>query len=187
MSSGTPTKRSPLTSASTATRAAIAGGGLVGLLIIVWIFFSILNRPTGPDTLPLLAIAQQQTEIMRVADEAAGNLASQTLRNFTATTQLDLMTQRHAFLHFMQAHGRKTTTAALSTTKNSQTDTALQTAQTNGVYDATYQATASSQLAAYERALTSAYAKTKDTGERQLLQQAYAEATLLAELAKEAL
>lgn len=187
MSSGVPRPRAPLTGASTATRAAIAGGGFVALLLVIWLFFGLLNRPTGPDTLPLLAIAQQQTEITRVAAEAEQNVASQTMRNFAAAAQLGLTTQRHAFLHFMQTYGRKTTDQVLSATKNSQTDTALQTAQTNGIYDTTYQTTATNELTAYEHALADAFSKAKDTGERQLLQQAYAEAQLLAEMVRQAL
>ena len=165
---------------STKTRIALVVGGFVVLAVLIWVFISVLTKPTGTNTATLLSIAQEQTELARISQQPASTATQQATQNFAETAYLSLLTDQTQFVNYISTHGApKPSTKTLSATKNAQTDTALQNAQTNGTYDSTYISTAQSQLAAYKQALSQAYAASKSTSERQLLKNAYDNAGLL--------
>ncbi|HEU4966252.1 MAG TPA: hypothetical protein VFT53_02095 [Candidatus Saccharimonadales bacterium] len=167
-------------SSSAAKRVGLVAGGFAVLGILVWVFVSVLMKPAGIDATALLAIAQKQTELARISQTPALNAVQQPTQNFAETTYLTMLTNQATFVAYIANHGTpKPTSKTLSATKNTQTDTSLQNAQAAGTYDTTYITTAKNQLTAYSQALAQAYASSKRTSERQLLQDAYNQAQLL--------
>lgn len=167
-------------SSSTGKRIGIVAGGLVVLAVLIWVFIAVITKPVGVNTAALLAIAQKQTELARISQAPANNAVQQPTQNFAETAYLTMLTNQTAFTTYIADHGApKPSVKTLSATKNTQTDTDLQNAQAAGTYDNTYITTAKNQLTAYSQALAQAYASSKRTSERQLLQDAYNQAQLL--------
>jgi hypothetical protein len=157
-----------------------AAGGLM-LLIIAVVFISILSSTSSGDTTTLVAIAQQQTELARISQQPAMRATKHSTENFAATAQLSLSSERQILLSFLQKNGVKPDKKTLSGTQNTRTDTALQTAQTNGTYDTAYVSIMQSGLNSYEQKLRQTFANAKSASEKQLLSNAYTHAQLLVE------
>jgi hypothetical protein len=162
------------------TRIALVVGGIAVLGILIWVFIAATHKPATINPATLLSLAQKQTELARISQSPALNAVQQPTQNFAETMYLTLTTHKVQFTDFLTHHGGKQpSTKQLSVTKNDQTDTALKNAQATGTYDATYISVAQTQLNEYEQSLSQAYAASKSTSERQLLQDAYTQAQLL--------
>jgi len=161
-------------------RIALVVGGFIVLAIIGWVFISIVTKPVGIDPAALLDLAQKQTELARISQTPALTAVQQPTQDFAETTYMTMLTNQVAFVKYMGDHGAtKPSNKTLNATKNSQTDTTLQSAQATGTYDSTYISIAKTQLTAYEQALSRAFSASKSTSERQMLQSAYTQAQML--------
>ncbi|HVU59711.1 MAG TPA: hypothetical protein VHC98_02640 [Candidatus Saccharimonadales bacterium] len=175
------------TPGSAVSRALIFGGGVLALIIIAWLFFGVLLAKKPPvDAAAWIGIVQQQSELARISQDPVRQATGEPTQNFAETTRLTLLSDQQLLLTYLQQQGiKKPSNSVLAAKKNTQTDTDLQTAQTNGVYDQTYISVATDQLAAYEQALKQAFTSSKGAHGRQLLSDAYAHAQLLAQQSKQ--
>lgn len=180
MSPAPPPKKSlvPLpTSGSMLQRIAIVAGGFVILLIIIIVFASLLK--SGGNNAPLVSIAQQQNELIRVATLGTQQATDQSAKNFAQSTELSLITEQQQLLSYLKTNGTKVSPKQLALTKNTQTDTQLSAAQAASTFDSTFEDVMHTQLTAYTQALKTTFAKTTGPKGRQLLSNDYSATNLL--------
>lgn len=161
------------------SRLIVAAGGVVGLSILIWIFVAILSNASSAPTAQLIAITQEQNELARISVTPAQSAALNPTQTFAITTNLSMLSEQQAFLAFLHTLGTTPSAAVLAATRNPKTDAALTAAQTAGTYDQTYISITQSELTNYEHSLKQAFAGTKNTNERQLINTAYKQAELL--------
>ena len=167
------------------SRVLIVVGGLALLLIVLLLFVAILKRPTGVNGAALLPIAQEQTELARVAQAAVAQAQQPSTQDFAQTASLSLATDQKAFVTYMGQHGLTASQTQLAATRSTATDSTLSQAGTTGSYDSTFLGIAQTQLATYTQGIKRQYDGTTSTSERQLLQSAYAHARLLIAMSKQ--
>ena len=173
-------KRSPISgNRSTTNRALIAIVGAIFLIVVIWIFLTILSNSSTINTTAAIGIAQRQTELARISKDPIDQAAAQPTKDFAATTQFTLLSEQQILVNFLQLHGAKVNTTVLGADENKQSDSELLTAKANGDYDQTYITIAQSQLTSYELALKQAYTGSKNATERKLLSQDFNAAQLL--------
>lgn len=155
--------------------------GLIVLIIIVFIIGSSLF--SGSSNVPKLTIvAQQQTEVIRIANlesSIAPSQASQQNRDFTESCLLSVTSAQQNLTTFLSKHGVKLGTKVLGLAKNTQTDTTLTNAAAASTFNTAYTNVMQNQLGLYETALKAAYTNTKNTTEKTFLAKDYADAQLL--------
>ena len=167
------------------SRILIVVGGFILLLIVLLLFMAILKRPTGVNGVALLPIAQEQTELARVAQAAVPQSQQPSTQDFAQTASLSLTTDQQAFVAYMGQHGFTASQTKLAATRSTATDSTLTQAETTGSYDSTFLGIAQAQLATYTQTIKRQYDSTTSTSERQLLQSAYAHAQLLTAMSKQ--
>lgn len=168
------------TSTSMLQRALIVGGGLVVLIILAVVFINILSG--GNNHAATIKVAQEQTEIARVATEAATQQSiDETTKDVALTAQLSITSDQQQLLALLAKEGVKPDTKQLALLKNSQTDSQLSTAEQAGTYGSTFLTVLKADLAGYQTSLKQAFNGSHSKSERQLLSNAYDSATLLLE------
>ncbi len=163
----------------------VVGGG-VGLIIIAIIFFSLIGGSSSGSTSGLLALAQQQTEMIRVATEAEPQVSQQTTKNFAATTTLVLTSDTRQLQAYMSKNGQKVTAKELSAKQSATTDSDLASALQNGDYDVIFLEIMSDELTQYTTTLKITYNADNSGNLRLLLQDMYHSANLLTTQASDA-
>lgn len=184
--SGRPQSSSPLSSNTSSTsRIAIVASGAAVLIILAIVFIKVLSAPSDPTVALLTRLAQQQTELARVAAEPAQGTAAQPTLNFAMTTSLTLQSDQQSLLGMLASAGKTPDPAVLSATQNATTDTTLTTAKANGNYDTTFVNIAQNQLTTYQQTLTQTFKAAKSSKEKQWLTDAYNHAQLLMQMSNQ--
>lgn len=165
------------TGSSMLQRIAIVGGGLVILIIIIAIFASLLSG--GSNTAPLVSIAQQQNELIRVATLGTQQATDQSAKNFAQSTELSLTTEQQQLLGYLKDHGTKVSAKQLALTQSTKTDTELAAAQAASTFDSTFEQVMQTQLSSYAQSLKTTFAGTTGVNARKLLNADYTAANLL--------
>jgi len=166
-------------------RVAVIGGGLVVLMIIAAIVISAFGPKSN--TADLIAVAQRQQEISRVATAANDQATQQDTKDFVMNVSVSLTSDQKQMLAYLADHGaKKISPKELALDKNPQTDTLLSNAAAAGNYDPTAIQSLTSQLQAYEQQLQTTFQKTKGPNARALLQRCFKNADLLLQQAKSA-
>src|SRR6266540_4449571 len=83
---------------------------VVVVAVVVMIGLTVLLNALAPKRLgaqELTGIAQTQSELLRVASQAAGSAVQQTTKNLATTVQFTMTTQRHQTLNLLAAKGVK--------------------------------------------------------------------------------
>lgn len=145
---------------STLQRAAIFGGGLAVLLILVIVVMSFVSKGSQTGTEDIVAVAQQQTELARIATDGTENATSSTTKNLAANLQASMTSAQQQTVAYLKTTHHKVSTKTLSQKKSSTTDTTLQNAKDAGTYDSTFTNIVQQDLTAYAAQLETAY-KTK--------------------------
>ena len=175
----------PLLSGSNTSRLLIALAGAFLLIIVAWVFLSIVRRTVHADTADLITIVQKQTELARISDESRDMANNQSTRNFATTTDLNLLTEQQFFIAYLSKAGVKITSTQLHGAQSDQTDQQLKNGQINGNFDQVYVDIAKQQLASYERSLSETFKIAQLNSEKKLLQRAYDEAQMLNDFANQ--
>lgn len=153
-----------------------------GVLILLFIAFSVVKTvlKSGSNTSNLLAVAQDQQEIIHLATAAIAepSLTPDNL-NLAATTKLSVTSSDAKLLSYMATEKLKFKPELLYIKVTTANDTALRTSAQASTYNETYKRIMQTQLEAYARDLTVAYNKTKGPAGRALLGNAYQQAKLL--------
>ncbi|MGH7249566.1 MAG: hypothetical protein ACREGC_01190 [Minisyncoccia bacterium] len=151
-------------------RVFIAAIGFGGLLIVAVIFISILGGGGATNVTELTKLAQEQTEISRVAGLGINKAGSSTAKNLAMTTQLSMQSAQADTVAYLQKVHHKLSGKQLSLLQDSNTDKQLDAASASGTYDSTLTQVLQTELKNYQTALQSAYKNTSSATERQLLQ-----------------
>lgn len=162
------------------TRLIVVLAGLILLIILFAIVSSILGGDSNKPN--LIIVAQDQNEIVRVADEVSqigDSQSAQSTQNFATSAALSVQTEQQDLLNFLAAHGTKLSQGQLTATKDTSTDAQLNNAVAASNFDATFKTIMNSQLKNYRNALTIAYQHAKNSDEKQLLSNDYDGAALL--------
>lgn len=162
---------------STTQRLLVVAAGLVVLLIAAIVFANVLGG--GSNTTSFLTIAQEQNELIRVANVGAPQIQSAAAKNFVTTTQLALTSDQQQLLAYMGQNGAKVNPKQLVLAQNSMTDKQLSAAQSVGNYDSTLVGILQTQLKDYSSELQRTYKQAKGPVGRQLLSDEYDHAQLL--------
>lgn len=158
----------------------MAVGGLV-VLVIGFMLVSLLFGGDKNKAQQLLSIAQQQTELIRVADLTERQTAVQrtSTQALAINTSLSLTSSQQQILPLLKKAGMKNYEKKLELTKSSKTDQQLAAAVQDNNYDQVFTDVITTGLKKYQTSLKQLYSTTKSTKEKQILQSAYKDASVL--------
>jgi hypothetical protein len=161
-------------------RIAVIGGIFVIIVICLVVLSSLFS--SGGNLPKLTTVAQQQSELIRVATLATNEGSAQTSQstnNFTQSCLLSMTTAQQQLLGFMSSHGKKLGSKDLSKAQDPNTDSALSAAAAASNFDSIYTTIMGRQLGSYETALKDAYSSASNSTEKQILSDDFAGAQLL--------
>jgi hypothetical protein len=156
---------------------AFIGSGAVVLIIILAIAFSMF-APKG-NTASVLAVAQRQQEIIRIADSSSRLINSQSIRNFVITTDVTVITDQGKVLTYLATRNVKPKGKTLALDHDAKTDDLIASAKAAGNYDTIIAQTLQDQLSSYEKELKTAYNDSTSASTKKMLQQNYTNAQTL--------
>ena len=138
-------------------RMVIIAGGLVILIILFVVIFSLLSHAGSAQKQRLLETAQAQTELIRIATIGKDKASDLGVRSLAATTSLSVASEQQDVINALAKRGVKgnSLTKQLGTSKNTKTDTALDEAVANNRFDDTFLELINKQLNDYKRLLQS--------------------------------
>ena len=164
------------------------GGGLVpgkliailgGVFLLVIILAVVVNMSGGgTDKADMLAVAQDQTELLRLIEVGDTNVKSQALQNFNATAAASTTSDQLAFLEYMGNNDLKVNSKDLALGYDSAVDTQLNNALSAGTFETAYKEVMDKELAQYQTDLTAAY-KTSGPKGKAVLEAQFNNAKLL--------
>lgn len=142
------------------------------------VFMSLIGG--GSDrTASLLDLAQDQTEIIRVADLAKTerSVRQTTTQNLAANTSISLTTSKLEVMEILKSQNIKE--AQLGLKKSAKTDALLASAAANNQYDEVFTTTLTSKLEAYQTKVKTLFGSSKSAKEQQALKNAFESVTIL--------
>ena len=157
----------------------------VGTLVVIVIISALLSSLGKPkfNSAELIGIAQQQAEIVRIANIATSTSNSSTTLNSAYTIKLGVGSAEQQLVDYLAKNHVKVSTSVLALKKNKQTDAQLNTAVTSSTFDSSFVDIMQTQLTAYQRALKTAYnANPGPTGRKLLTVDYNASGLLLTQL-----
>jgi len=161
--------------------ALILGSAIVLIVVIVLISSALSPKGINPK---LTDIAEQQQEIVRVAEAASQQAVGQDTKNFVTNVTFSVSSGQQQILGYLEKHGTKVSAKTLALKQDSQTDTLLTNAATAGNFDSAATQKLASSLQTYISSLKDAYNQTSSADLKQILQSDYASAQVLATQAK---
>ncbi len=158
---------------------------IIGIIIVVILFSIVLFTSGGSSSkAEYLTVAQEQTEMIRIADEHYGDLQDASTKAFVINTQLSLLSSQADFLKFLSSNGAGIDQKQLGGAFDAQTDTQLTAAQGNGNIDGTLKDVLVTDLTTYQQHIRAAFNATDSQAARAELQKLFDQAALLLEQAK---
>lgn len=154
-------------------------GGAAVILILILTVVAALMSGNKQEPLALLAVAQRQQEVIRLAEHGMKNTKVTTLQNFATTTKVSVTSAQKAVLAELQRQGVKPKTKVLEMSKNVQTDQAFQTAIAANTYDTTFASTMQTELDTYHARLEDAASVAVTKTELAILQKQIKDTELL--------
>lgn len=155
--------------------------GIGGVLVVIGIVLAFVLSSGNSATPQLVSIAQQQSEIARVADLNFTELDSSSVKNFAINTNLTMQSTQTNYLKFLSSNGASVDSKSLAGGKSSQTDTTLEAAAANGTLDSATKTELVTELQAYQQTLKTAYDETTSTVAKAEFKRLFDEAALLLE------
>jgi len=156
---------------------------VIVLIIVIILVVGSLFSSSGSNVTNMTSVAQDQTELIRVATEATQNQSTDinqsTTRYFADNCLLAISSEQQRLLSFLSAHGAKLTTAKLALKQNSHTDTELQAAAASSTYDSAFLTAMQGDMGTYMSDIKVAYNASQNPQEKSLLATDYKDANLL--------
>lgn len=175
-----PTKpKVPLAGSSTLQRVLIVVGILTVVIILGAIVSSVLSAGSKEKTQGLLTVAQEQTEIIRIATDGTLHTTSVPAQGLAQNVQASITSDNVALIEYIKNNGQKVTKAQLGLKHSKTTDTSLATALGNNTYDTTFKDVIQTELTDYMVALQKVYKTNPSPKGKALLSKQYDAATLL--------
>lgn len=158
----------------------LVGGGAV-LLVLILMAFSLLTAGSKGQTEQLLTLAQEQTELIRVAGLAQSEKAvrSSSTQVLAANTSLALQSSNKEVLALLTKAKVKTDDKILALKKSSKTDLALEEAAQNNQYDDVFTGILRTDLKAYQTHVKQLYSTSTNKAQKEVLDAAYRGTTIL--------
>jgi uncharacterized protein YpmB len=141
----------------------------VFVLLIIFVGLKNILATSNKSAPSLVAVAQDQQELIHLAQSGTQNATSANLKNFAYTAQLGLQSEQKDLVIYLKNNGHKTSTKELNLGISKALDTQLSAAITTSSYDTTFKQTMQAKLDAYEKAIQSAYNQTVGPKGRALL------------------
>lgn len=157
--------------------AMIIGAGVV--LIVIMLGLSLVFGGGTNTTEELVSLAQEQTELIRVADVGVEKARTTEGKNLAVTASLSITTSRAKVIEILGKHRRKLKNQQLELKKSAETDKALETAGLNNRFDETFIKVMNDGLKKYQAHLKQIYDMTASSSEKQILSDAFSAAGLL--------
>ncbi|MDB5169936.1 MAG: hypothetical protein JWN82_332 [Candidatus Saccharibacteria bacterium] len=165
---------------SMAMRALVVVGGLFVLAIIAAVLMQFLGKSSGGfDKSAMLSVAQDQTEIIRLATRGTADSKLQPTKNFAITASLGMATEQAELLQYLAAHGYKPGDKDLLLKQSAQVDTQLDGAVSSSTFDTVYAGIMKQELQTYQQDLSTAYSSAKSASAKAALKARYATADML--------
>jgi flagellar basal body-associated protein FliL len=142
----------PDSSGGTKKRLLIIVGGAVLLLVVFGVVFSLLFGGDDKVAQQTLKLAQQHTELIRVAEIGTKQAKAQDTRNRATTAKLMLQSSQDQITAIAK-RDQAVSSAQLAGDKSSKTDTALQTAEQTNRFDEVFLETLYTQLRSYQKTI----------------------------------
>lgn len=167
---------------SMATKVLFGVFSLLFFGISMFILFNIVLG--GEDTsAPVLAVASQQKETLRVAQAGAKQVNSSQLKVFVSTADVSLASAQKELITYLTKKGVKVDAESLPAMAGvTATDKALASSLTTNTYDSTFTSIMQASLNKYLERLESAAALATTRTEKALLEKQASEARLLSQL-----
>ena len=127
-------------------------------VFLVMVVAAILLNVYGPKQIgagELTSLAQTQTELARISQQAGTQARQQTTRNLAATVQYTMLTQQKQTLSLLKKRGKDINDKELALKQNATTDQQLKAAKTTSTFDKTYTTIVETELKTYAEHLRS--------------------------------
>ena len=162
---------------STKQRLFIVLGGLGGLLVVGILAMMIFGGGTSSQD-NLKVLAQQQNEIIRIADAALKEKSIRNAKTIQAAATIGLVVKSEQ-QQTIALLSKKPNEKTLGLTKSAKTDAVLLAAVQNNTYDETLLNTLQTQLTQYQQQLKTTYDSAAKTKEKDVLNSAYKSTAIL--------
>lgn len=173
-----PPKKSALAGTSFGLKIALLGGCAVFIIIVLAILFSSVFKNEG--NVPFLtAVAQDQSEIIRVTTKANTQAVSSGAKGLSESVSLSVGTDQQALIAFLNKSGVKLSNKVLGLGLKASTDQSLAAATQASNYDETFENIMQNYLTDYANDLKSAFGNTQNATEKSLLSDQYQNSQLL--------
>ncbi len=163
---------------SMASRILMVIAGFAGLAMI-GVFAASMLFSTPDNSQNLLAIANDQQEIIRVSDLGSKSLDDTNLQNFAVNTTVTTQTSHQQLVKYLSETGTKVDPKQLTQSKNPQTDTALEAAESANTFDSTFKGIMETTLKSYEAKLSQSIQAALTQQEKDVLQKQHDAVLLL--------
>ena len=159
-------------------RYAIVIGGIGILIILVIVVFSSLFSSGDGNKEVLLKVAQQQSELTRVAEFSLAE-STPPARGIAISTSFAMRSDQRKLLAVLGQNGVKFGDKQLTLLKDRATDERIKNAKAAANYDATLVDVLDEQLTAYQATVKQAYNNSKNPAVKEVLAQNFESAGLL--------
>ncbi len=155
---------------------AIVGGVLLALFIII---AAIISSSGKSSTQSLISLAEEQNEIIRVADIGVSKARTADAKNLATITSYSFRSSQADTLALLAKQGHKLKTKQLALKQDSKTDSQLTTADLNNKFDETFKQLIGQSLVTYQKDVKAVFDSSTNKSEKQILSTSYNGVTLL--------
>lgn len=153
--------------------------GIVGFILLSMIASYILTRASKQTTARMVSIAQEQQELMRIADIGTSKARTSAAKDFAVNVRLSIDTSQKEILALLKKRGHKLNIQLLSKKKNAKTDQLLNEAFLTNRFDDTFSETVRGQLLAYRQRLQETYKGSTNKTEKEVLAKNFKDVSIL--------
>lgn len=145
----------------------LAAAGIVLMLLLLII--STLFSGGGSPTEKMISLAQQQTEIIRLADKGASDATKSEIKNYATTVQLSIITSQKELTKIITGNGGKADAKTLALGKNSKTDDELTAAKQANRYDEVFNEILKKHLSTYQEDVKEVFDQTSSKNDKAVM------------------
>lgn len=143
---------------------------IAAVILLVVIVLSIFFSLTRKNYSGYISLAQQQTEILRIATASGGNTKEAATKNYVQSIASVVLSQKNATLEFVKKNHVKVKDSVLDVKKSSSADKQLDAAKANNSYDKTLAEILNNRLNEYKKSVGNLSAKVSSKSEKTLIQ-----------------
>ncbi|MCA9348736.1 hypothetical protein KC878_01160 [Candidatus Saccharibacteria bacterium] len=160
-------------------RLMVVVGGICLLIVIAWVVFGIVLKPdTGPAD-RLAEIYSEQADLLDIASGAKSKIRSSESQELLAGSVVLLNSDHFAINSLLEKLGREVTKLELQNAVDQTIRDELNAATSANTYDTSFYELYTNKLLEYRSQLAEAYAGTDSTSQRETINQAYANISIL--------